>query len=99
VLGLFFFPLPSFFRSLMFAPLLLPGVQVLEDDKLKHWYLYRKWRVGNAQIGDHKVQRMDKESAISEFERLFSEKTGNFWEARNTPGFKKRAGKFSSVGD
>lgn len=71
-------------------------MQVLEDDKLKQWYLYRKWgRVGNAQIGDHMVQRMDKESAISEFYRLFYEKTGNSWNLRSVPGeFKKRAGKF-----
>lgn len=58
--------------------------------------MFRKWgRVGNDKIGGTKLDQMSKYDAISDFKRLFLEKTGNSWEAwEQKQDFRKQPGKF-----
>lgn len=58
--------------------------------------MFRKWgRVGNAKIGGIKLDAMSKSDAVSEFKRLFLEKTGNSWEAwEQKQNFQKKPGRF-----
>ncbi|KAK8588363.1 hypothetical protein V6N12_022809 [Hibiscus sabdariffa] len=72
---------------------------ILEDegkDEGSGCYVFRKWgRVGNEKIGGNKLQEMSKSDAISEFKRLFFEKTGNTWEAwEQKENFQKQPGRF-----
>jgi len=58
--------------------------------------VFRKWgRVGNDKIGGSKLDgEMSKSDAISEFKRLFLEKTGNPWEAWEQKTIQKQPGRF-----
>ncbi|KAL5981388.1 Poly [ADP-ribose] polymerase 1 [Asimina triloba] len=68
----------------------------LGEDKGSDCYVFRKWgRVGNDKIGGTKLEEMSASDAIREFKRLFSEKTGNPWEAwEKKQNFEKQPGKF-----
>lgn len=51
--------------------------------------------MGNEKIGGNKIEEMSKSDAISEFKRLFLEKTGNPWEAwEQKHNFQKQPGRF-----
>ncbi|XP_050237867.1 poly [ADP-ribose] polymerase 1 [Mercurialis annua] len=71
-------------------------LQIIQDDKGSNCHVFRKWgRVGNDKIGGNKLDRMSKSEAVTEFKRLFLEKTGNSWEAwEQKQNFQKRPGKF-----
>lgn len=71
-------------------------LQIIQDDKGSNCYVFRKWgRVGNEKIGGNKLEPMSKYDAISEFKRLFLEKTGNAWEAwEQKKNFQKQPGRF-----
>lgn len=71
-------------------------LQIIQDDKSSDCYVFRKWgRVGNEKIGGNKIEEMSKSDAISEFKRLFLEKTGNPWEAwEQKHNFQKQPGRF-----
>ncbi|PON62587.1 Poly [ADP-ribose] polymerase [Parasponia andersonii] len=71
-------------------------LQIIQDDKTSDCYVFRKWgRVGNDKIGGNKLEEMSKSDAISEFKRLFLEKTGNPWEAwEKKQNFQKQPGRF-----
>ncbi|VFQ91204.1 unnamed protein product [Cuscuta campestris] len=71
-------------------------LQIIEEDKGSDCYVFRKWgRVGNEKIGGIKLDNMPKSDAISNFERLFLEKTGNSWEAwEGKVDFQKQPGRF-----
>ncbi|KAK7070986.1 Poly [ADP-ribose] polymerase 1, partial [Halocaridina rubra] len=65
-------------------------LQVLESDKKNTWWVFRSWgRIGTT-IGNNKLERMeDLNDAISSFEALYEEKTGNRFFAKE---FKKVPG-------
>ncbi|EOX94505.1 hypothetical protein QUC31_004563 [Theobroma cacao] len=71
-------------------------LQIIQEDKASDCYVFRKWgRVGNEKIGGNKLEEMSKLDAISEFKRLFLEKTGNTWEAwEQKQNFQKQPGRF-----
>ncbi|KAL6210669.1 hypothetical protein ACLB2K_015901 [Fragaria x ananassa] len=71
-------------------------LQIIQDDKSSECHVFRKWgRVGNDKIGGTKLDQMSKYDAISDFKRLFLEKTGNSWEAwEQKQDFRKQPGKF-----
>ncbi|KAL1143126.1 hypothetical protein V6Z11_A11G141100 [Gossypium hirsutum] len=71
-------------------------LQIIQEDKGSGCYVFRKWgRVGNGKIGGSKLEEMPKSDAISEFKRLFLEKTGNSWEAwEKKQNFQKQPGRF-----
>ncbi|KAK8358506.1 hypothetical protein V6Z11_A04G026600, partial [Gossypium hirsutum] len=71
-------------------------LQIIQEDKGSGCYVFRKWgRVGNEKIGGSKLEEMPKSDAISEFKRLFLEKTGNSWEAgEKKQNFQKQPGRF-----
>ncbi|KAK2387997.1 Poly [ADP-ribose] polymerase 1 [Trifolium repens] len=70
-------------------------LQIIEEDKGSDCYVFRKWgRVGNDKIGGSKLEEMSKSDAIREFKRLFSEKTGNPWEAWEQRTIQKQPGRF-----
>ncbi|GLT42329.1 hypothetical protein SLA2020_163320 [Shorea laevis] len=71
-------------------------LQIIQDDKGSDCYVFRKWgRVGSEKIGGSKLEEMSKSDAISEFKRLFLEKTGNTWEAwEQKKNFQKKPGRF-----
>ncbi|XVF21621.1 hypothetical protein REPUB_Repub12eG0106200 [Reevesia pubescens] len=71
-------------------------LQIIQEDKALDCYVFRKWgRVGSAKIGGTKLEEMSKSNAISEFKRLFLEKTGNTWEAwEQKQNFQKQPGRF-----
>ncbi|XP_022728046.1 poly [ADP-ribose] polymerase 1-like [Durio zibethinus] len=71
-------------------------LQIIQEDKVSDCYVFRKWgRVGNEKIGGSKLEEMSKSDAISEFKRLFLEKTGNTWEAwEQKQNFQKQPGRF-----
>ncbi|KAG8492561.1 hypothetical protein CXB51_009982 [Gossypium anomalum] len=71
-------------------------LQIIQEDKESGCYVFRKWgRVGNEKIGGSKLEEMPKSDAISEFKRLFLEKTGNSWEAgEKKQNFQKQPGRF-----
>lgn len=71
-------------------------LQIIQDDKSKECYVFRKWgRVGSEKIGGKKLDEMPREDAIEEFKRLFLEKTGNPWEAWvHKHNFQKHPGRF-----
>ncbi|TYI55471.1 hypothetical protein E1A91_D11G144400v1 [Gossypium mustelinum] len=71
-------------------------LQIIQEDKGSGCYVFRKWgRVGNEKIGRSKLEEMPKSDAISEFKRLFLEKTGNSWEAwEKKQNFQKQPGRF-----
>ncbi|XVF80933.1 hypothetical protein PTKIN_Ptkin15bG0115300 [Pterospermum kingtungense] len=71
-------------------------LQIIQEDKGSDCYVFRKWgRVGNEKIGGNKLEEMSKSDAISEFKRLFLEKTGNTWEAwEQKQNFQKQPGRF-----
>nr|XP_027095295.1 poly [ADP-ribose] polymerase 1-like isoform X1 [Coffea arabica] len=71
-------------------------LQIIQDDQGSDCYLFRKWgRVGNEKIGGNKIEELAKSDAISEFKRLFLEKTGNPWEAwEQRKNFRKQPGRF-----
>ncbi|XVE77898.1 hypothetical protein DITRI_Ditri13aG0100800 [Diplodiscus trichospermus] len=71
-------------------------LQIIQEDKGSDCYVFRKWgRVGNEKIGGSKLDEMSKSDAISEFKRLFLEKTGNTWEAwEQKKNFQKQPGRF-----
>lgn len=51
--------------------------------------------MGNDKIGGTKLEEMSKYDAISDFKRLFLEKTGNSWEAwEQKQNFQKQPGRF-----
>uniref|UniRef100_A0A7N0UUX5 Poly [ADP-ribose] polymerase n=1 Tax=Kalanchoe fedtschenkoi TaxID=63787 RepID=A0A7N0UUX5_KALFE len=71
-------------------------LQIIQQDKGSECHVFRKWgRVGNEKIGGKKMDPMPKADAISEFKRLFLEKTGNEWEAwEQKQDFMKKPGRF-----
>lgn len=70
-------------------------LQIIEEDKGSDCHVFRKWgRVGNDKIGGSKLEEMPKFDAISEFKRLFFEKTGNPWEAWEQKTIQKQPGRF-----
>ncbi|KAL6208713.1 hypothetical protein ACLB2K_019659 [Fragaria x ananassa] len=71
-------------------------LQIIQDDKSSECHVFRKWgRVGNGKIGGTKLDQISKYDAISDFKRLFLEKTGNSWEAwEQKQDFRKQPGKF-----
>ncbi|KAK5783992.1 hypothetical protein PVK06_038510 [Gossypium arboreum] len=71
-------------------------LQIIQEDKGSGCYVFRKWgRVGNEKIGGSKLEEMPKSDAISEFKRLFLEKTGNSWEEwEKKQNFQKQPGRF-----
>ncbi|XP_021281109.1 poly [ADP-ribose] polymerase 1 [Herrania umbratica] len=71
-------------------------LQIIQEDKASDCYVFRKWgRVGNEKIGGNKLEEMSKLDAVSEFKRLFLEKTGNTWEAwEQKQNFQKQPGRF-----
>ncbi|KAK9945142.1 hypothetical protein M0R45_010672 [Rubus argutus] len=71
-------------------------LQIIQDDKSSDCHVFRKWgRVGNDKIGGTKLEEMSKCDAISDFKRLFLEKTGNSWEAwEQKQNFQKQPGRF-----
>lgn len=68
-------------------------LQLLESDKSKKCFLFRSWgRVGTT-IGGNKMEDFkDAVKAVSAFEELYLEKTGNEW--KNRDNFVKQAGCF-----
>lgn len=71
-------------------------LQIIEEDKSINCHLFRKWgRVGNSKVGSQKIEELDREDAISDFKRLFLEKTGNSWKSwEEKDNFEKQPGKF-----
>ncbi|GLT33348.1 hypothetical protein SLA2020_079460 [Shorea laevis] len=71
-------------------------LQIIQNDKGSDCYVFRKWgRVGNEKIGGSKLEEMSTYDAISEFKRLFLDKTGNTWEAwEQKKNFQKQPGRF-----
>uniref|UniRef100_A0A8C0JP24 Poly [ADP-ribose] polymerase n=1 Tax=Canis lupus dingo TaxID=286419 RepID=A0A8C0JP24_CANLU len=67
-------------------------LQLLEDDKESRYWIFRSWgRVGTV-IGSNKLEQVpSKEEAIEHFMKLYEEKTGNAWHAKN---FTKHPKKF-----
>ncbi|XP_071539623.1 poly [ADP-ribose] polymerase 1 [Panulirus ornatus] len=65
-------------------------LQVLEADNKRRWWVFRSWgRIGTT-IGNHKLEeREDLNDAITQFEALYEEKTGNRF---NTDNYKKVPG-------
>uniref|UniRef100_A0A182VQR6 Poly [ADP-ribose] polymerase n=1 Tax=Anopheles minimus TaxID=112268 RepID=A0A182VQR6_9DIPT len=72
-------------------------MQVLEDDSLKKYWLFRAWgRIGTT-IGGTKVEtHSTAEDAMLAFEDLFLEKTDNDWERHNTK-YHKMPGMFYPI--
>ncbi|KHJ87626.1 Poly(ADP-ribose) polymerase catalytic domain protein [Oesophagostomum dentatum] len=66
-------------------------IQLLRHDSSKIFYLFRSWgRVGTT-IGGNKTETFnDEHSAVASFERLFLEKTGNYWQHKDN--FEKKPG-------
>ena len=67
------------------------------DDRVSHtdfsYWLYRAWGRIGTNIGGNKVDRCGSQAmAISRFQELYSEKTGNYWDDREH--FEKIANKF-----
>ncbi|XP_062080552.1 poly [ADP-ribose] polymerase 1 [Humulus lupulus] len=70
-------------------------LQIIQDDKSLDCYVYRKWGRVGTKIGGEKLEEFSKSDAISEFKRIFREKTGNSWEAwLEKQNFQKQPGKF-----
>lgn len=67
-------------------------LQLLECDNEKEYLVYTRY----GRIGDHgtknQKQYSDSLSAISEYKKIFRQKTGNFWELKHI--FKKINGKY-----
>ncbi|KAJ8686796.1 hypothetical protein QAD02_022590 [Eretmocerus hayati] len=58
-------------------------LQILKHDKQEKYWLFRSWgRIGTT-IGGNKLESLAKEECISEFERLYEEKSGNYWSNRD----------------
>ncbi|KAG5673403.1 hypothetical protein PVAND_003458 [Polypedilum vanderplanki] len=57
-------------------------LQVLESDMERNYWLFRSWGRIGTDVGDNKTEKcFSVEEAITEFERLFEEKTGNIFGA------------------
>ncbi|KAM6592239.1 hypothetical protein CsatA_014844 [Cannabis sativa] len=71
-------------------------LQIIQDDKdLDCCNVFRKWGRVGTKIGSEKMDEMSKADAISDFKRIFREKTGNSWEAwLEKQNFQKQPGKF-----
>ncbi|XP_023213752.1 poly [ADP-ribose] polymerase 1-like [Centruroides sculpturatus] len=68
-------------------------LQLLAGDRSHQFWVFRSWgRVGTT-IGGNKLEEFyGKLDAVTEFKRLYEEKTGNMWEERNN--FVKHPNKF-----
>ncbi len=72
------------------------GLQVLESDQKNKWALFRKWGRVGTNIGSCKTEDFGKkETAITEFRKLYLDKTGNDWSERDR--FEKKPGKFFPI--
>ncbi|KAL7019197.1 hypothetical protein ACKWTF_011043 [Chironomus riparius] len=69
-------------------------MQVLESDAGKNYWLFRSWgRIGTS-VGSTKTDSFfSAQEACEEFERLFEDKTGNYWGT----DFQKQPGKYSPI--
>lgn len=68
-------------------------LQLLKDDKVKSYYLFRSWGRVGTHIGGNKLESCgSKANAIRSFLDLYGEKTGNSWEDRKN--FVKHPNKF-----
>jgi poly [ADP-ribose] polymerase len=68
-------------------------LQILEGDSNKSFYLFRSWGRVGTDIGGNKCDHMYTASeAVREFERVYEEKTGNFFQQRKN--FVKHPNKF-----
>lgn len=75
------------------------GLQLIEADSKKSWWVFRKWGRVGTDVGGTKLQEFDSVwAAKADFEKLFQDKTGNDWSfiMGGTP-FVKRPGKFFPV--
>ena len=71
-------------------------IQVLESDAGRKYWLFRSWGRIGTKVGDSKIETFPSaDTACTEFERLFEEKTGNMFNA-GIP-FKKIAGRYHPV--
>eukprot|EP01098_Paradermamoeba_levis_P003195 TRINITY_DN1486_c0_g1_i2.p1 TRINITY_DN1486_c0_g1~~TRINITY_DN1486_c0_g1_i2.p1 ORF type:complete len:482 (-),score=187.38 TRINITY_DN1486_c0_g1_i2:17-1405(-) len=71
------------------------ALQVLEHDKKKSWWLFRKWGRVGTNFGGNKLEPFSSEyGAISLFKKLFNEKTENDF---GTTNFEKKPGKFFPI--
>ncbi|XP_046754057.1 poly [ADP-ribose] polymerase [Diprion similis] len=58
-------------------------LQVLKDDNLKKYWLFRSWgRIGTS-IGGTKLENLGLQECIEQFEFLYEEKSGNKWSRRD----------------
>jgi poly [ADP-ribose] polymerase len=77
------------------------GLQVLECENSKAsrpWALFRKWgRIGSERGGTKVELFAAREDAVSQFESLFEDKTGNSWFENSFGDFQKKPGKFAPV--
>ncbi|KAL6267071.1 hypothetical protein P5V15_000147 [Pogonomyrmex californicus] len=57
-------------------------MQILRDDNCDRYHLFRSWgRIGTT-IGGKKLEKMNLQECIDQFESLYEEKTGNQWKNR-----------------
>lgn len=69
-------------------------MQVLESDAGKNYWLFRSWGRIGTNVGDKKVESFfSANEACKEFERLYEDKTGNYWGTE----FFKEPGKYTLV--
>ncbi len=75
------------------------GLQLIEADSKKSWWVFRKWGRVGTDVGGTKLQEFDSVwAAKADFEKLYLEKTGNDWSfVMGGVPFAKRPGKFFPV--
>lgn len=66
-------------------------LQIVKDDNVSKFYLFRAWGRVGTEIGGTKTEKMSLEDCTELFERLFQEKTQNTWEDYVHGNFKKNA--------
>ncbi|XP_012253348.2 poly [ADP-ribose] polymerase [Athalia rosae] len=58
-------------------------LQILKDDKQNKYWLFRSWgRIGTS-IGGNKLESLQLDECLNQFENLYEEKSGNTWSTRH----------------